>query len=236
MSNSNKSFSKEITLKPSIANLRSFLRRGYGLRDLISRGLYLKIYSKVVTHLRYSFYFRGKNVDIDASSMIEGAKFISINDGVWIQKDVRLVVPLFAMPVVQKRAYLEIGRGTQIGPRCTISAANSIAIGENVLFGINILVLDHSHRYEDINRPIKEQGLIAEGQIHIEDNVWIGANVIIYTSKDRIVIGKNSVISASSVVRKSVEPFCVVAGDPARVIKKYDFNSQRWFTTDSVHD
>jgi len=206
-------------LTPDLKNISKFLERGYTCRDVFFRGVSLKILSKIFTLLRYDFYHRGSTVDIDYRSVIEGSKFISIHDRIWIQKDARLMVPLFGMNVIEKRPYLIVGEGSQIGPNCTISAANRIVIGKNVLFGINVLVIDHAHDYGDITRPIKEQGLIRNGEVFIEDNVWIGSNAVICTSKDKITIGENSIIGANAVVRGNVDAYCLFAGNPAVKIK-----------------
>lgn len=215
-------------LEPRVVNLFEFIRKGYTVRDLFFRGVSLKILSKVFTLLRYKFFYRGKNVDIDYRCIIEGAKYISIQDKVWLQQNVRLTVPLFDMDHIEARAYLIIGEGTKIGPYCTISAANRIEIGRNVLFGINVLVLDHMHQYKDITKPILHQGIISGGEVIIEDNVWIAANAVIYSSRKQLTIGRNSVVAANSVVRDSIAPFSIVSGNPARLIKKYNPDVKQW--------
>tara|TARA_B100000315_G_scaffold259450_1_gene315581 strand:+ start:2751 stop:3425 length:675 start_codon:yes stop_codon:yes gene_type:complete len=214
--------------EPKAENILKFLKMGYTLRDLLFRGISLKIVFKLYTIIRYKLYHRGKGVDIDISAVIEGGNYIFIDDKVWIQKDARLAVPLFDIPNIEKRPYLTIGKGTQIGPNCTISASNRVVIGNNVLFGINVLVLDHSHQYEDISKPVSCQGIIKEGEVIIEDNVWLAANSVVYIPRGKLVVGRNSVIAANTVVRKSIEPYTVVSGNPARVIKKYNFETHQW--------
>lgn len=71
------------------------------------------------------------------------------------------------------------------------------------------------HRYQRTDIPIKEQGIEARG-ILIQDDVWIGAGVTIL---DGVEIGRGSVIAAGAVVTKNVEPFSVMAGVPAHLLK-----------------
>ena len=59
----------------------------------------------------------------------------------------------------------------------------------------------------------------------IADDVWIGGNVVILAG---ISIGEHAVIGAGSVVTKDVPPYSVVVGNPAKIVKKYDFNLNVW--------
>ena len=81
-----------------------------------------------------------------------------------------------------------------------------------------------NHLFEDISIPISQQKC-STAEIVIEDEVWIGANVVV-TAGTRI--GKHSVVAAGSVVTKDVPPYCVVAGNPARILKKYNEESKEW--------
>ncbi|MDL2305398.1 acyltransferase, partial [Bacteroides sp. OttesenSCG-928-D19] len=81
-----------------------------------------------------------------------------------------------------------------------------------------------NHNFEDVNIPIDEQG-VDTLPVVIEDDVWIGANAVILPG---VTVGKHSVIAAGSVVSRSVPPYSVCAGIPAKVIKQYDFESKEW--------
>lgn len=90
-----------------------------------------------------------------------------------------------------------------------------IIIGNNVMIGPNTLLRAEDHAFDRIDIPICEQGHKA-GIIKIEDDVWIGANVVI--TKD-VTIGEGCVIGAGAVVTHDIPPYSVAAGVPARVIK-----------------
>jgi len=100
------------------------------------------------------------------------------------------------------------------------SAHGEIVIHDNVMFGPGVHVHGGNHRMYDvgilmIDNSNKDAG--EDGQVVIEDDVWIGANAIILK---RVTIGKGSVVAAGAVVTKDVPSYTVVGGNPARVIKK----------------
>lgn len=214
--------------KLAFGSILGLLRKGYLTREIVFKGLSLKIFSKTLSYIRYRFYYRGVGVDIDYRSIVDGCRYISVGNSVWIQRGAWLSVPLLDMERVENRPYLIIDDGTRIGPNCTISAANKVHIKKHVLFGPNVTVLDHTHEYRDITKPISAQGIHSGGEIVIEDNAWIAANAVIYSASRRVVIGRNSVVAANSVVRSDVAPFTIVSGNPATVIKKYNPASALW--------
>ena len=117
---------------------------------------------------------------------------------------------------------IEIGNNTMITSRGMI--LGPALIGNNVVLGIGSQVLGLTHDFEDIEIPIKDQG-VSGAKVIIEDDVWIGGNCVIIQG---IKIGKHSLVAAGSVVTKNVEPYTLVAGNPAKPIKKYDFDSKTW--------
>jgi len=124
-----------------------------------------------------------------------------------------------------------IGSRTSLGVACTISAINRVSIGNDVLFGPRVWITDHNHEFRDVTRPIHAQGRTAGGFVEIEDNCWIGTGAVVVGARG-IRIGKGSVIGANSVVVRSVAPFSVVAGNPARVIRQFDADRGDWRRVD----
>ncbi len=115
-----------------------------------------------------------------------------------------------------------IGNNTLIGIGNTI--IGPITIGNNVIFAQNIVASALNHEYRDPNIPISKQP-INTAAITIEDDCWIAANSVITAG---VRIGKHSVIAAGAVVTKDVPPFSVVVGNPAKILKKFDFDSGIW--------
>lgn len=118
-----------------------------------------------------------------------------------------------------------IGDGTWIGKNCSIAAIDKVEIGKNVLFAGCVHITDHSHGYEDINCPVSMQTLISKGPVIIGDECWLGFNSEILSG---VRIGRHSVVAARAVVTKDVPDYCVVAGNPAKIIKQYNPASNKW--------
>ena len=115
---------------------------------------------------------------------------------------------------LSKKASIFIGDDVGISG-CTISAAGSIYIGNEVLIGSGSLIVDNDahaihpngRRYSALPKPAEP--------VVIEDNVFIGARVIILKG---VIIGTGSVIGAGSVVTKDIPPYSIASGNPAKVI------------------
>lgn len=112
--------------------------------------------------------------------------------------------------------YSRIGLGnTIIGP---------ISIGNHVNLAQNITVTGLNHNYQNVEKLIDEQGVSTQ-PIIIEDDVWIGANSVILPG---VTLGRHCIVAAGSVVTRSIPPYSVCAGSPAKVIKSYDFETKEW--------
>ena len=113
-------------------------------------------------------------------------------------------------------AEIEIGDYSGIGERCVVPK-NTI-IGKYVMMAPEVHIVQNNHNYQDLSKPMCFQGspqMIP--QTIIGDDCWIGVRAIL-TPGHRI--GKGSIIAAGAVVTKDVEPFTVVGGNPAKIIKK----------------
>lgn len=100
---------------------------------------------------------------------------------------------------------------------CTISASKSITIGNRVLVGSGAVIVDQDAHPLDPEDRRNGTGEIGKAPVVIEDDVFIGARVIILKG---VTIGKGSTIGAGSVVVKSIPPYSVAAGNPARVVRR----------------
>lgn len=90
-----------------------------------------------------------------------------------------------------------------------------VTLGNNVRIAPGAKIFGENHGFSDLERPICTQPNERRG-ITIEDDVWIGANAVI---TDGVRLGAHSIIGAGAVVTKNVEPYSVMGGNPARVIK-----------------
>lgn len=99
-----------------------------------------------------------------------------------------------------------------------------VTIEENSICSQNCFISGQSHIFQDISRDILRQGVETK-QVVIGKNVWIGSNTVILLG---VRIGDNSVIGAGSTVVKDIPPYCVAVGNPARIVKQYNFETKQW--------
>lgn len=114
---------------------------------------------------------------------------------------------------------INIGDNVCFNYRCHVGAINEINIGNNVLIGSNVLIIDHSHGYNndsDIEMSPAKRNLYSKGMIVIEDSVWIGEGACVLPN---VRIGHNSIIGANSVVTKDIPPYSIAVGNPAKILK-----------------
>ena len=107
-----------------------------------------------------------------------------------------------------------IGDYTRVGLHNTIIGPVNIGHHVNLAQGITVTALNHN--FEDSEKRIDEQG-VCTTPVVIEDDVWIGANAVILPG---VRVGTHSVVAAGAVVTKDVPPHSIVAGIPAKIIKK----------------
>ena len=129
--------------------------------------------------------------------------------------------------------FLEIGKGCRIQSNIYVGDGNNIVIGNNVRINDNCKldnvkigdyvliarrtqVLGKEHGYENVNKPMMLQEGRSKKQTIVEDDVWIGLNVIIMPG---ITISKGCIIAAGAVLTKSTEPYGIYGGVPAKLIK-----------------
>jgi acetyltransferase-like isoleucine patch superfamily enzyme len=160
------------------------------------------------------------NVSIGKDAQIDGRKCIAIGSGSCIGSGVWLNV---CIPSNEIR--IKIGKCVLIGRESVISTGGYLEIGDYCLFAPRVFVSDAEHIFADPTRPIIDQGATLNRTLTIEENCWLGINVVI---SGNITVGRGSVIAANSVVLKDVPPFSIVAGAPAKVVKMYDFSAKSW--------
>lgn len=167
---------------------------------------------------------KGTEAVIEYPQYFVNPQFVALGKRCIISHDVRIEAYTYFkwLKGVQRfRPKVVLGDNVRINPYCHIGAINEIIIGNNVLIASRVTILDHSHgeiTEEDIQIPPASRKLFSKGPIIIKDNVWIGENAIILSG---VKIGKNTIVGANAVVTKSFPDNVVVAGNPARIIKRF---------------
>jgi acetyltransferase-like isoleucine patch superfamily enzyme len=120
-------------------------------------------------------------------------------------------------PNLSRRA-LVVGDGCVLGARTTILAHTRVELGSSVFTGQSVFITDSSHGYQDPETPIGKQ-FGPHQPVTIGSGSWIGHGAVILPGAR---LGRNVVVAAGAVVRGEVEDHAVVAGSPARVVRRLE--------------
>lgn len=126
---------------------------------------------------------------------------------------------------INKNPKLYIGNNVSIQYYFTALIGDDIIIHDDVLLASNVKLISENHSTDPtINGSYCKQGLEV-AKIEIDEGAWIGEGSCILPG---VHIGKKSIVGAMSVVTKDVPDYSKVVGNPARIIKKFDFSSKKW--------
>lgn len=133
------------------------------------------------------------------------------------------------LQIYMPSARLTIGARTYIGPNTRVSCHQSLRIGSDVLIAHNVNVFDSNSHPIDVAERLADQeylraglgsntlGIVDTSPTTVKDKAWIGCNVCFMKG---VTVGEGAIVAAGSVVTKDVPDYCVVAGNPAKVIKE----------------
>lgn len=109
-----------------------------------------------------------------------------------------------------------------------LTCAESIVIGKNTAIAANVSITDINHIYIDINVSVEKQA-IDVNPVTIAEDCKIYNNAVILPGTN---IGKHCVVGANSIVSGNFPDFCIIAGSPAKIVKRYSFKDNTWLKTD----
>jgi acetyltransferase-like isoleucine patch superfamily enzyme len=185
--------------------LKPFLRKSSGLLFI---GRHVKI--------RHGYKISaGKNLILEDNVSINALSVngISLGDQVSIARD----SILFCTGVIAHRGTgIVIGDRTGISARAYFAGQGGITIGSDVIMGPNVQIFSENHIFSDLTLTIKEQGILKEPVV-IGNNCWIGGGATILAG---VHLGDGCVVAAGSVVNKSFPADSIIAGIPAKFIKR----------------
>ena len=137
---------------------------------------------------------------------------------------------LAASPHIIDSPLLKIGDNCLIGDSNEFYCIKEIILESSVFTSKNVYISDATHKYQDISIPIVKQEIALTGTVRIGEGTWLGLNVCVLGAN----IGKHCVIGANSVVNKSIPDYCVAVGSPAKIVKRFDFETNKWRKTNSI--
>lgn len=174
------------------------------------------------------YLFIGKNVQILNPQLITTGRSLTIKDHATIQALSKNGIHFGNNVMIGRYSLIEctgvirslgeslvVGDNSNFGDYNFIGVRGPVRIGENVLFGPRVCIHAENHNIDRLDLPIRLQGESRVG-VTIEDDCWIGSGVVIL---DGVTIGNGSVIAAGAVVTKSIPPYSIVAGVPAKLIR-----------------
>lgn len=180
------------------------------------------------TYARYAL--SAPNLYLGDSPIIRGANHIKfgsevhVGGSIWIEAITKYSGVIYKPKIV-------IGDRVSFSKDVHITSIEYIDIGCDVLMGSRVFISDHMHgvykgtEQSSPDEPPAKRRLGGGGAVIIEDNVWIGDNVVIVGP---VKIGQGAIIGANSVIRHDVVANTIVAGVPAKKIKKYDAIASIW--------
>tara|TARA_R110002020_G_scaffold253505_1_gene467167 strand:- start:892 stop:1476 length:585 start_codon:yes stop_codon:yes gene_type:complete len=164
----------------------------------------LSIYEKISSFFwKYNLGKCGLNVIIQKGTSIRYPKNIFFGRNISVGRGVNI----FSEFVDGQLTVLD---RAQINKNVELDFSGNLKIGKNVVISEFACIMTHNHGLVPKSKPIKNPKIIY-------DNVWIGARAILLPQAE--TIGENSIIAAGAVVTKDVPPNCIVAGNPARIIR-----------------
>lgn len=147
---------------------------------------------------------------------------------IFIEKKVR-IFPGARIEVVDKSSSIIFEENISIGQNLhIISGGNErLVIGKNTTISANVFITNIDHNYMEIDRHILDQELIAK-ETRIGENCFIGYSAVIQAGT---ILGKQCIVGANAVVKGTFPDYCVIVGVPAKIVKRYDEQSEKWKKT-----
>ncbi len=171
----------------------------------------------------------GRNSKLFKPTNLTGHKRIFIGHNVFISH----LGWLAADPLTgDNNCRLIIGDGTYIGRFCHIYSTAGIEIGKKVLIADKVYISDNLHGYENINLPVIDHPVIQANKVTIGEGSWLGENVCVIGAS----VGKHSIVGANAVVNTDIPDYCIAVGIPAKIIKRYNFETKSWQKTNESGD
>lgn len=188
-------------------------------------GFWDKVERTLMVFNKLRFKRFGKKTLLKKAFKIYGSKHISIMDCCTIHENARIeAIDRWNGKSFNPSIYID--SGSNIHYSCTILAAGNseVHIGKKVLIASNVFITNENHGLDPSTDSYLSNELITRDVV-IGDGCWIGESCIILPG---VTIGEKSIVGAGSVVTKSIPPYTIAVGNPAKPIKRFNFQKEKW--------
>ena len=185
------------------------------LRFMRAHGMFNRKYARLLVRLAWlKLRFRGRLVT-------DGIAFVGPGVTIEIGKDAKLHLGRWSWvghgtKIRAHEGEVLIGAKSVLGQECTISSFQHVSIGRECIVADRVMLIDFDHGVVEVERPIRLQG-IYKRDVEVGNNCWIGYGACILRG---VTVGDNCIVGSNSVVTKDVPDDTVVAGMPARPLRK----------------
>jgi acetyltransferase-like isoleucine patch superfamily enzyme len=183
------------------------------------------VFRKLITLLKFLFNYphvrwNGLRYHIDSKAVI--LPFIVKDRPNRLSISLKNKAHLRNYSILQGSGNIAIGKNSYVSAYSVIGSNESVTIGDNVMIANAVSIRDTDHRFDRLDIPMKAQGIVT-APVTIEDDVWIGYGAVITKG---VKIGKGAIIAANAVVTKDVQPYAIVGGVPAKLIRFREANNE----------
>jgi lipopolysaccharide O-acetyltransferase len=216
------------TQRQSLRPRSSFFRENglyVFLATIADRPFHIMRNRMLAAHLRVDRINIGPRAYLRGLSHVAMGEDFRAGDGLWLQAVTRYGDQWF-------NPKLTIGNHVRVSHWSHITCTHSVTIGDDVLMGSKVIITDHNHGLYGASAtsplvPPAQRPLESDAFVKIGSNVWLGDGVVVCPG---VSMGEGSVAGANAVVTTDVPPFTMVAGVPARAIRRYDMCQKSWIS------
>lgn len=187
------------------------------LKKIISKLFFQNKYVLKVKHI-------GENSKIGLLHNILNGQYISIGDRTSIGRFARLHC-YDSYNGVKYYPEIKIGNDCIFGINFSILCADKVIIEDNIAFASYVTIVNENHGINVEDEQTFYKQTLTSAPVTIKEGSWIGERVCILPG---VTIGKKCIIGSGSIVNKSIPDYSIAVGNPARVIKQWNFETHQW--------
>lgn len=190
----------------------------------------IMLYYRLKTVLFYNILLlKSSNNNVIISPILISFGYLSLGKNVFIRNGARIEA-IVRYQGVSFSPKILISDNVNIEQNIHLTCANYISIGKNTSISANVTITDINHPYENILLAPEFQA-IEVLSVEIGEDCKLYNNVVILPG---IKVGNHVVVGANTVVTKDIPDYCVAVGNPAKIIKRYNFDTKSWCRTNNI--